>query len=795
LSVYDGNSVTSFTAEHGLTGDNVSSLLEDNAGRIWIGTAGNGVIVYDRDSLTRFDTSNGLISNQIKSLIEDSAGRAWIATNVGASVYDGRKFSHFTIEDGLVDNDLRTLLEDRKGCVWMGTAFGVSVYDGENFTTFTEKDGLVNNDVTCLLEDSSGRIWIGTYSTGVSVYDGESFSSITKDDGLVSNNVHSLLEDTSGQIWIGTAGGDVSRFDGKSFQSLTHEDGLPGGRIGALIEDTYGHIWIGAASGVVRYRSGHTPPRISLTDVVTNRRRGPIDRIRLPSTQSLLAFEYRSLSLKTRPGGMVYRYRLKGYDKQWQTTHDQRVEYRDLPRGNYAFELQAVDRDLSYSEVPVQVAVAVHLPYGRIAIWLVLAAALAMGHWQIVQMRRRGAKLRAARDELELRIRQRTSELTRSNVMLTKEMAERQKVEAALAESEERFRKFFENEPEYCYMISPQGIILEVNSAALSTLGYERKDLAGKPLKTIYAPECQQKMNRVFEIWRKTGEVRDQEMTIITRGGDRRTVLLSASRVLDGNGKALYSISVQRDVTEQRRLEQQQQKQQKKLAHVSRLTVAGELASGIAHELNQPLGAIATFSDGCKRLVESGQADSPEVRDGLMQISAQAKRGGEIIRRMRRFVRKHELDFSPADLNNIVREASGLAQIGEADGRIELSLELAEEPLTVLVDRIQIQQVVINLIQNGLDSMRETQGAGGCLRVRTARLGHDKVEVAVTDRGEGLADEDIERVFEPFLTTKPGGLGIGLSISRSIVEAHGGHVWARSNPDQGMTFGFELPSK
>ena len=177
------------------------------------------------------------------------------------------------------------------------------------------------------------------------------------------------------------------------------------------------------------------------------------------------------------------------------------------------------------------------------------------------------------------------------------------------------------------------------------------------------------------------------------------------------------------------------------------------------------------------------------------QISAQAKRGGEIIRRMRRFVSKHELEFSPADLNLIVRDACGLIQIGEAGGEIQLSLELCEEPLTVSVDKIQIQQVVINLMQNGLDSMRETEGSGGCLRVRTARLGQDKVEVAVTDRGKGLADEDIERVFEPFLTTKPGGLGIGLSISRSIVEAHGGHIWARSNPDRGMTFGFELPSK
>ena len=162
---------------------------------------------------------------------------------------------------------------------------------------------------------------------------------------------------------------------------------------------------------------------------------------------------------------------------------------------------------------------------------------------------------------------------------------------------------------------------------------------------------------------------------------------------------------------------------------------------------------------------------------------------------MRSFVSKQELEYSLADLNAIVRDAFQLVQIGEAGDGIELSLELAEEPLTVSVDRIQIQQVVINLVQNGLDSMSKTEDTGRSLRVRTARLGQEKVEVAVTDSGDGLADEDLEMVFKPFLTTKPEGLGIGLSISRSIVEAHGGHIWARSNPDQGMTFGFELPSK
>ncbi|MHC4535770.1 MAG: PAS domain-containing sensor histidine kinase [Planctomycetota bacterium] len=373
------------------------------------------------------------------------------------------------------------------------------------------------------------------------------------------------------------------------------------------------------------------------------------------------------------------------------------------------------------------------------------------------------------------------------------DITERKKAQAALAESEQRFRKFFENVPEYCYIVSPQGKILEVNSAALSTLGYNREDLVGRSFKTIYAPECHQRMHQLLTNLEKTDEVRDEEMVIIARDGDRRTVLLSVSQMLDENGKKLHSISVQRDVTERRMEEEQRRKYQEQLTHISRLTIAGELASGIAHELNQPLGAIATFSDGCKRLIDSGQAYSPEVRDALVQISTQAQRSGDVIRRMRQFVSKRELMFSSTNLNKIVHEALRLVKSNAEKSGINLSLDLADDLLTVLADRIQIQQVIINLVQNALDSMCETESSDHRLTVRTARLDKDKVEVAVIDTGKGLPDENIYRIFEPFFTTKSEGLGIGLSISRSIIEAHKGNIWSISNPDRGMTFGFTLP--
>ncbi|MCP4609871.1 MAG: PAS domain S-box protein [Planctomycetes bacterium] len=430
VCVYDGKTVTSFTEEDGFVGNNIHSILEDSTGRIWIGTQYNGVSVFDGNNFTTYDTKNGLIGSQVRTLMEYSTGRVWIGTDIGVSVYDGGQFSYFTIEDGLVDNDVRTLLKDRTGRVWIGTTFGISVYDRESVTSITKEDGLVSNNVHVLLEDSSGCIWIGTRDAGVSVYDGENFTNFTKENGLASNNVRTLLEDKIGHIWIGTWGGGVSRYDGTSFQSLTHEDGLPSADVVALIEDKQGDVWIGTVAGIVRHhRPRHSHPVVQLVDVVTDRRCGAVNQIRLPSTQSLLAFEYQGLSFKTRPGGMVYRYRLKGYQTQWQTTNSQRVEYNNLPRGDYTFELQAIDRDLSYSETPVHVAVAVHLPYKLIAFWSAVTVALVLGFWEIIRVSQRGRRLRAAHDELELRIEERTSELSMSNAKLIEEVVQRKQQE------------------------------------------------------------------------------------------------------------------------------------------------------------------------------------------------------------------------------------------------------------------------------------------------------------------------------------------------------------------------------
>ncbi len=253
-----------------------------------------------------------------------------------------------------------------------------------------------------------------------------------------------------------------------------------------------------------------------------------------------------------------------------------------------------------------------------------------------------------------------------------------------------------------------------------------------------------------------------------------------------------------REMAERRRAEETARARQKEMDHVARLSILGEMASNLAHELNQPLGAIANYARGCTRRLASGTADPAQLADITRAIAEQAERAGQIIARIRNFVRKRASQMEPTDVNEAVRAAFALCEGQARTGNASIALDLADGLPPVLADRVQIEQVVLNLIKNALDAMQDGSAgaAGGRARsvtVRTGRDGDGRVEVVVADRGHGLSEEARARLFDPFFTTKPGGMGLGLSICRTIVEAHGGHLWATDNPGGGAAMRFVLP--
>ena len=241
-----------------------------------------------------------------------------------------------------------------------------------------------------------------------------------------------------------------------------------------------------------------------------------------------------------------------------------------------------------------------------------------------------------------------------------------------------------------------------------------------------------------------------------------------------------------------RRSEEEARETRERLAHVTRISTLGEMATGIAHEINQPLAAVATYAQACGRMIRSRMSNDVELLDTLDRISHEALRAGAIINKLKDLVRHRESQQISCDLNTLVNDVAGLAGVDAQHKGVNLRLSLAEGLAPVVVDPVQIQQVVLNLVRNGMDAMDGCAG-DGVLLLRTRDAGGDGVACSVVDQGIGLDAEQEGELFTPFYTTKESGMGMGLSISRTIVRAHGGRVWFTRNPDCGTTFHFSLP--
>ena len=424
VSRYNGVTFTTFTREDGLAGNGVGLIFQDREGNLWFDASR-----HDGKSFAIFTTPG------LHSIGQDREGNLYFATDLGVSRYDGHAWMTFTPADGLASKNTTSIFQDREGNLWFGTSNGLSRYDpsassGQAFTTFTTRDGLANNWVSSIIQDREGNLYFGLWGGGVSRYDplrqssgqalrladtrsgqastssgqggqapstssGQAFTTFTTEDGLVSNGVTSILQDREGHLWVGGTSG-VSRYDGRSFQALSHRDGLAGYWVNSIFQDREGNLWFGSGQGVTRYRPpAPSPPPVFVDAVIADRRYEKASELAVPSTAELTTFEFHAISFKTRPEAMVYRYRLKGYDKDWQNTHTRRVEYQNLPRGTYTFEVVAVDRDLAYSEKPATVTLRVHLPYERIGWLSALGIALALVGYQTVRVIRRDQLLRA----------------------------------------------------------------------------------------------------------------------------------------------------------------------------------------------------------------------------------------------------------------------------------------------------------------------------------------------------------------------------------------------------------------
>jgi PAS domain S-box-containing protein len=368
-----------------------------------------------------------------------------------------------------------------------------------------------------------------------------------------------------------------------------------------------------------------------------------------------------------------------------------------------------------------------------------------------------------------------------------------------LQEREARIRRLFDANIIGILTWAVEGRIIEANEAFLDMLGYSREDLISGRLRWAeltpaeWAPADQDALAQMSA----TGSCKPFEKEYFRRDGSRAPILIAGALF---EWKRDEGVAFVIDMTDRKRAEEKLRASEQRLldaqmelAHVTRVTTLGELTASISHEVNQPLAAVVNAAGACLRWLDGGTPNLDEARRALDWIIKEGNRASEVIRRVRALVNKTDIEKVPLDVSDIVREAIALVQREMDSHRVSLRMELALALPMILADRVQLQQVIINLVMNGIEAMQSVTDRPRELVIRSQQDETDRVLVTVMDTGVGIFAENADRLFNAFFTTKSSGMGMGLSICRSIVEAHGGRLWTTANVPHGATFQFILP--
>jgi PAS domain S-box-containing protein len=767
-----------------------TAIIEDRLGFLWVGS--------DNHGLTRFDPKTGLFrtfrhsptdrfslsSDRITGLFIDHAGTLWATTHNGLDRFDPAT-SHFTVhkldQQSAAQIDIE-VKEDRQGALWIGThSAGLERFDPATgrFTAIykhnaNDPTSLSNDRVNSVHFDHSGTMWVGTQE-GLGKFDPRTgkFKTYYEQDGLSGNGVSCILEDERGRLWMSTNNG-LSVFDPsrQTFKNYSVADGLPGADLtgwGACYRSSSGEMFFGGFSGGVAFYpdkvvdSPYVPP-VVLTDFrlfdrpVTVGAHSPLHKsigytsaLRLSHDQNVFSLEFSALSYFN-PATNRYRYKLDGLDHQWHEvgSNQRLVTYTTLPAGMYTFHVRGATSRGVWSEPGLELTVTV-LPAWWNTWWfralcVALSITLLAGfyRWRIRQLQRQEKQLRDVIDTI----------------------------------------------PTLAFSSSPDGTNEWVNRRWVEYSGLSAEATSGSGWRSAVHPDDLDEHVKKWQRSLASGEPFENEARVRGANGEYRWFLVRAVPLRGAHGNIFKWYGTLTDIEDREKAEQERERLAD-LAHVNRVGMMGELAASLSHELKQPITATITNAKTCLRWLGREQPDMEEAREATMRIVKDGNRAAEIIDRLRSLYKKSPPQRELVDVNEIVREMLLLLR-GEANRySISMRTELAPDLPKITADRVQLQQVLMNLMLNAIEAMKDT---GGELTIKTELGQGGQLLISVRDTGVGLPIEQTDQIFNAFFTTKPQGSGMGLSISRSIVESHGGHLWATANSGRGATFYFTLPT-
>jgi PAS domain S-box-containing protein len=458
------------------------------------------------------------------------------------------------------------------------------------------------------------------------------------------------------------------------------------------------------------------------------------------------------------PATNRYRYKLDGLDRQWHEvgSNQRLVTYTTLPAGRYTFRVQGATSRGAWSEPGLELAVEILSPWWNTwwfrAVCVAVFVTLLGGfyRWRIQQLRRQEKQLRDVIDTI----------------------------------------------PALAFSSSPDGKNEWVNRRWVEYSGLSPEASSGSGWRSMVHPDDLDEPVKKWQISLASGEPFENEARRRSGNGEYRWFLVRAVPLRDAHGNILKWYGTLTDIEDRKKAEQERERLRQleaDLAHVNRVSTMGQLAASLSHELKQPITAAITDTKTCLRWLTRDQPDVGEAREATLRAMKDSTRAAEIIDRLRSLYKKgappeHEL----LDVNELVGEMLVLLRSEANRYSINMGTELASELPTVTADRVQLQQVLMNLMLNGIEAMKDT---GGELTIKT-ELGQDgQLLISVSDTGVGLPADKTEQIFNAFFTTKPQGSGMGLAISRSIIESHGGRMWANANNGRGATFQFTLPAE